>query len=221
MASFRVKTLVFLSLICLAITGCTFQVYTKINEDGSGEAVYEVGFTDEENLCNGTECYTSVDDCIDFFGKDVAISASSVVTFENRGGKKWCVLRVTFESVEELDSFYDKGIGIEANTIVIKSNTITYNVPLQLGDGLDDESTWTLVLPGEIQDNNADKLIGNTLTWKLNHPLENLYAVSKFKSSESHATQSLGTYLANNLFVVLIGLVASLISIWVFIKERK
>ena len=131
----------------------------------------------------------------------------------------WCNLSESFVSLEELASFYKRSSIKGARVLLIKGGRIIYDVPNEYSNPpSDSKDTWTLVLPGEIQDNNADTIIGNTLTWNLNHPIDNFYAESQIKSQEN---LSLGSYLANNVIVVLVGFIASLISIWVFLKERS
>jgi hypothetical protein len=166
----RKHVFVFLILCSLLLAGCTINVSTDIQKDGSGKFGMEMIFTSSD-MQSLSDMGTTVDEfCQSAADEDMPEEAEIIL--EEHGDETWCTITVPFASLDELQTAYTDGEGIEVNQLEIVDDKLYYDILVDMstsGMGSDVMMTtnWKLTLPGKIESHNADQKDGNTLTWAL------------------------------------------------------
>lgn len=164
----------------LLLSACTVNIKTVINEDGSGQYITEFGFNEEDKGSLTEMGYGSLDDYCTDAASDMP--PNTVMRVEQREEEIFCVLTVSYTTLDELKTYYGEG-NVEINRLEIVDNIVYYDISVDSsGDTAEGAmaGNWILVLPGSIQSHNADDKDGNTLTWTIAAgTVEQLQAQSK------------------------------------------
>lgn len=150
----------------LMLSACRVVVDTKINDNGSGELCSSVVFSAEEKA--------NFEGSPENAGKSVCDNlkegsqADTEFVEEVRGDETFCTTVRSFANLNELRGFYDGMGNVTVNELKIELIRLTFDVQLGLtpkGDNEPAANEWRLTLPGEIEDNNAESIEGQTLIW--------------------------------------------------------
>lgn len=163
----RRKTLylVVFALGMLLLSGCTINITTEINEDGTGLFGEEIILTmDEVSTYGGTIGDRFCQDDLGLATEDLPPGAS--IRQEQDEDSVSCIITATFSSLEELREIYTD-MDITVNSLSLEDGKFYYDVSLDmegssfLGLGF----LWTVTMPGNVTETNATSQEGNVLTW--------------------------------------------------------
>lgn len=204
----------------LLLSACTVNMHTKINADGSGQWITEIGFTaeDEESLIQMG--YTSIDAYCNESASDMPDEA--IATVETRGDETYCVYTVPFATLEELRLAYTGTDGVTVNRLEIADGTLYYDLSVDGGSGemagMGISTNWIVTMPGSIQNHNATTQEGNQLTWPLSvSGVTAIQAESKVSGLSSDTT----TYIAIAVGCLCCLVVIIIVAVVVFLVLRK
>ena len=154
-------------LLLLFLSACQVNFMTDISKDGSGTYIQEIGFQGDEasmgGLSSGGEDFCA--------NQNDTLPPGTTTRQETRNeDETWCVYETPFDSLEDLSAIYGL-TDTKINKLSLNDGTLTYDLSLDLsgdsGAPMGADIYWKVTLPGNITDNNADEVDGNTLTWKL------------------------------------------------------
>lgn len=204
----------------LLLSACTVNMHTKINSDGSGQWITEIGFTveDEESLMQMG--YASIDAYCNEASSDMPDEATATV--EVRGDETYCVYTVPFATLEELRQAYNETEGVAVNRLEITDGTLYYDISVDGGSGemsgMGISTNWIVTMPGSIQSHNAPTAEGNQLTWPLSvSGITAIQAESKVSGLSSDMTTYIGIALGCLCCLVIVVIIA----VVVFLVLRK
>lgn len=162
-------------LAALFLWGCSLQTTTEVSPDGSGSFVTEVGLTAQDlQLLESFEpgSTSEGDVCQQLFeGEFEGYSLQR----ETRGDELWCIVERPFADLDGLRRAYEAS-DVSVSQLRIEDERFHYEIVLDLsagglnvgeGEALVPLVTWRLVAPGPIEESNADRVEGRTLTWEL------------------------------------------------------
>jgi hypothetical protein len=166
------------------LAGCTIQVNTVIQPDGSGIYRTEIGFTAQEQKSLAATS-GSVDQLCEESRKSSETNYARPVISEvaERDGSRWCSLTVAFATLDELRAIYSAaGSGVRIDRLEIVDDQVVYDITLtgntnqqtdspfsQLGGLIAQalDASWRVTLPGRLGNHNGEQTEGNTIIWKL------------------------------------------------------
>lgn len=157
-------------VVGLVVGGCTVQVTTQVEPDGSGVLRTEIGFTESDlELLQSFESEFSQDEICQEIESD-----DQVLTFrqELRDDGVWCVGERSFDDLDELQGIYEE-MDSTVNELRVEGGTFYYDVEPDIGEeqqedfGFTPRTVWELQAPGGVIDSNADEVDGRTLRWEL------------------------------------------------------
>ena len=157
-----------LTSAALILSACRVVVDTKISDNGSGELRSSVVFSAEEKA--------NFEESPENAGKSVCDNlregsqADTEFMEEVRGDETFCTTVRSFANLNELRGFYEAMGNVTVNELKIELIKLTFDVQLDLtpkGDNKPAANEWRLTLPGEIGNNNAESIEGQTLIWKI------------------------------------------------------
>lgn len=155
----------------LLLSGCVDgEITTKFLKDGSGTVVLKFAPLESSE---GT--MTSVSDCVEMLDNDAntwdKISISEAGSLGNPNSKAACVYTYQFDELTEVKYLYDKIGLLDIEKLYLDEDNfyLTASIADCTPSASDSEGSifLSLELPGQITSNNADKVIGNRLTWDL------------------------------------------------------
>lgn len=165
-------------LLLFLLTGCFEEVYitSSFKENGSGTFVFEsVGATSYSE--DSIEEISGIEDC-NFASSDdeqeSVLKWNSVNYFEpntrnnpSSGGR--CVYVYEFSSLEELAFVYEEVFEIRIRELSIDDSSFRHNIYQEQceSEPLIEKVNFTMEFPGEKISHNADRILGNSLTWNV------------------------------------------------------
>ena len=227
----RSKTLLFALVIAITAALTAWQISTlaqaadsktvvtistTIQADGSGENSWEVN----GKLLEQANSTMTIDEVCN---SDVA-QAFSTHRIENRGGVKWCILKGSFSSLDQLSGDFYSQLSPTVNQLEISSKTLYYDLDIDPNMGSTNLNVeWKVVAPGKVIDHNADKVSGCTLSWKLESTgSQNVQLESKTDGACGSASVPGNTWLIVGIVVVCCCfLLIVIVAVVVFIVMRK
>lgn len=167
MISIRKASWFLLILVAFTLSACRVVVETKVNDDGSGELRSSVVFSAEEKK--------NFESAPNNSGKSICDNlkgAPADATFlqEARGEETYCTTVRSFDTVHELRDFYARMANVTVNELSLGLGKFVFDVQVDLTPKNGNEAApqeWRLTIPGEVGDNNADGIEGQTLTWNI------------------------------------------------------
>jgi hypothetical protein len=204
----------------LLLSACKANFITDIQADGSGSFTEEFGMTQDE-----MDSYeiTADDLCSSMTeGSDIPVGAS--VNQETRGEETWCVIKIDFASLDDLNTLYNE-MEVTVGDLRIVDGQAFYDVTIDLGGESSFtgflESYWIVTMPGSISEHNADEKDGNTLTWSLTSgdPALNAHAVSQTSGGGSTIWWVVGGAAACLCLLVIVA--AVVVVIVLVVKKNK
>lgn len=157
-----------LTSAALILSACRVVVDTNINDNGSGELRSSVVFSAEEKAdFEGSPENVGKSVC-DNLKRDA--QADTEFVEELRGDETFCTTVRSFANINELRGFYEGMGNVAVNELKIELIKLTFDVQLDLTPKDDTRPAaheWRLTLPGEIGNNNAESMEGQTLIWKI------------------------------------------------------
>jgi hypothetical protein len=181
------------------LMGCTIQVHTTINSDGSGIYSTVIGFTEEEKSSLESVDTNMQKMCDDSHSSAEASYPGKTVTskVEDHNGMTQCVVDVAFSNLDELRQIYEQEGQITVNQLQFEDQRLIYDITF-IGDSSNEDSSspfgelgglvagvidasWQVEVPGTVGDNNADRVENNLLIWNLEALTKdkNIYVESK------------------------------------------
>lgn len=154
-------------LLALLLSACQVNIKTKIDKNGAGSYIQEIGFQGDEASFSGL----NVDDENFCAAQMDSLPPNTETRQETRNGDEtWCIYETQFESLEALRAIYGM-TDTQINALEMIDGSLTYDITLDLQSSenapLGADLFWQVTLPGEITSHNADEVDGNTLIWKL------------------------------------------------------
>lgn len=175
---------IFMVLLVLLGSACTFQFSTTVNEDGSGKFVTEMGMTADELAqleAFGGESFDTI--CtVDEFAPTTVEGVT--VEQEERGDEIWCVATMPFNDLAGLVDTYGE-MDVQVNELSMTEDEFVYDINFGFGDdpemdlsslaamGVEFNLIWQVVTPGRVTEHNADEVDGDVLSWNLSPTGEN------------------------------------------------
>lgn len=178
MKSIRYVGLIF----SLLLVGCDeLHFFTTFEEDGSGFIDLEVvNYPDGE-----FSDYESIEDCSADFDElgvqpdNIAYESYASSAIGQQNGAR-CIYTFEFDDLEEAARLHT-AFELNLDQLYFHNDAFTYQASSDDCDGSadsDDNATWNLRLPGEINSHNADKVIGDQLTWNVSSDCYDIFAES-------------------------------------------
>jgi hypothetical protein len=162
----KIRSFVLIALATLLLTACRVVVETELKADGSGKFRTAIVFTtqEKENFAQKPE-NKSKSICGD---AEKNLPAGATFVEEIHAGETYCVTEHSFNNLAELRKFYVGMDQVKVNTLQFESGKFMLDIDIDLTSdnhqkGLVNE--WHLTLPGEIGEQNADRMEGKTLVW--------------------------------------------------------
>jgi hypothetical protein len=209
----------------LFLSGCKANIITRINPDGSGTFVEEIGFTAEEVSSLNSMGTSGTSFCSSTESEMSSMPANTVMSEETRGDETWCIFEAPFATLEELKSAYGS-TDIVINDISLANGKIRYDIGLDMSTGDFGSTTyglldmkWIVEMPGKVSNHNADEINGSTLTWTLT-PGENLNMVAESSTSSATIWWIIGG-MAVLCLCLLVILAVGLVIFFVVRKNKK
>lgn len=186
--------LALLVLAAFLLTACELNGVLQVNPDGSGyygavmrysveeiQAFMELG---GENSGAVPTDVTNESICQELFGEQVNTGGGTPgpdwqLEYEELNGEAVCTLKATFSSIQEFEQMQGTGANAQINTeelsitfedgyLVVDGNVaLMGEIPQSTDIPLELISNFVLIVPGSVENNNADLVDGNTLTWIL------------------------------------------------------
>lgn len=161
-----------LLLTSVLITSCDeMHVLTSFNDNESGSFKLDILYDEDKSFDDMGSTPSTCLKSLEEIWESSALSQNVIVSVENRKNRSWCVYSYQFQDLTELVAYYTS-LNINIENLTTTANTFTYQIPPQACEPLSDETnqdpndfTWSIKVPGEISEHNANKVIGNTLTW--------------------------------------------------------
>jgi LppM domain len=163
-----------LGIACLSVllSGCRMNVITEIDSSGGGTLTTEVGMTSDEVAqlqSLGGEAGESV--CSAFSSTAIDGGDAPAFTEETRGQETWCVARMPFADVDELEDLYQEMGTVRIRELTLREGLLVYDLEIDT-QGSEQAMTpvgitWVLELPGKVGSHNAESAEGRRLTWTL------------------------------------------------------
>lgn len=187
-----IKKVRYIGLIfSLLLIGCDENhLFSTFEEDGSGFIKLEVvnypdgEFSDYESI---EDCSVDFNELIGTQPDDVAYVSQSSALGQQKGDR--CIYTFEFDNLEEAERLH-AAFNLELDQLYFRNDTFTYQASSDDCEGnedSDDADTWNLKLPGEVSSHNADKIIGQQLTWNLTSNCYDIYAESTLAQPESES----------------------------------
>jgi hypothetical protein len=168
------------AVVVLLLSACQVNFITDIKNDGSGLYTQEIGFQNDEasmaGLTEGDENFCA--------SQNNELPPNTEIRQETRNDNEtWCIYETAFTSLDDLKAIYGS-TDTRVNDISSADGIFTYDIDLDLGT--DSSSmpsggvlTWTVIMPGKVNENNATQQDGNSLKWDLKvGEVNNIRAVS-------------------------------------------
>ncbi len=220
----KIKPAVIALLVAFALllSACTVNMHTKINSDGSGDWITEIGFTTEDEASLTQMGFTSVEDYCTQSATDMPAEASTSI--EVRGEETYCVYTVPFATLEALRAAYTETDGVVVNRLEIVDGVLYYDLTVDGGSGdmgsMGISTNWILTMPGSIQSHNAPTQDGNQLTWVLSTTgATAIQAQSKVSGMSSDITMYVTIALSCLCCLVVIVIIA--VVVFLVLRKRK
>ena len=163
-----VRAFICLVLVALLLSGCRSVVETLINTDGSGELRSSVVFSAEERANFEASAENARKSICDNLKPETEADIQFVE--EVRGDETFCTTVRSFASLAELRGFYGRMGNVEVNALEMLFGTFTFDVQVDSTARNGNEpgsGEWRLTVPGEIDENNADAVEGQTFIWNV------------------------------------------------------
>jgi hypothetical protein len=169
---------VFIVLLALMASACTFQFSTTVNEDATGKFVTEFGLTTEELTQLEAFGGESFDDLCTQEEFATGAPEDVVVEQEERGDEIWCVATLSFNDLAGLEEAY-REMEVQINSLSLTDDEFVYDVTFGFGSdpetdigalaamGVELNLVWEVLTPGRVTEHNADEVDGDLLTWNL------------------------------------------------------
>ena len=150
----------------LLLSGCTANLITEIDADGSGTWSMEYIMTLDELETYG---YTLTDSfCADDLESDLSdMPPGTTMRQEQVGDEVSCIFEASFASLDDLRTIYvDRDSTV--NTLEFRDNKFYYDVDVDMSstDTMGFMIYWIVKMPGNVTETNATTQEGNTLTWE-------------------------------------------------------
>jgi len=157
-----------LAFTALLLSACRVVVETEIDQDGSDILRSSVVFSAEEKANFEASPENAGKSVCDNLKQDAHVDAEFVE--ETHDGETFCTTVREFGSLDELRGYY-AGIGtVKVNELKMGFGKFVFDLQVDLTPKDGNEpvpSEWRLTVPGEIGNNNADVIEGQTLIWKI------------------------------------------------------
>lgn len=164
-------------ILLFLLTGCLdIDIATKFEEDGSGTFSIKAAPVETDNE------YVNMDDidgCIESIAELPVewsdISYREAGSLDNPNSNGTCVYTYQFSDLGEAEKVY-KSVGMEIQDLYIDERTFFFKISNRdcKESGFDDPSDGSIdlsvELPGRVNSHNADRFVGEKLTWKLLRP---------------------------------------------------
>jgi hypothetical protein len=216
----RIIILLLAGMGLLLLTACKANFITDIQTDGSGSFTEEFGMTQDE-----MDSYEiTADDLCSSMTEGSDIPAGASVTQETRGDETWCVIKIDFASLDDLNSLYNE-MEVTVGDLRIVDGQAFYDVTIDLGGESAFtsfmESYWIVTMPGSISEHNADEKDGNTLRWNLisSDSALNAHAVSRTSGGDNTIWWVVGGAAACLCLLVIVA--AVVVVIVLVVKKNK
>jgi hypothetical protein len=208
----------FLIVAMLLLSGCTANLVTEINSDGSGTWGMEYIMTVDELESYG---YTLTDSfCADDLESDLSdMPPGTSMRQEQNGDEVSCIFEASFDNLEGLRTIY-VDMDSTVNSLEFRDNKFYYDVDVDMGstDTMGFMIYWIVKMPGTVTETNATTQEGNTLTWEA--PTEGIL--------NAYATSSVGGLSSTWWWVIGIGslcccfvIIAAVVVLIIVLNKKK
>ena len=164
--SFRKSSLIWM-VLPIFLTSCE-EIHGTIafKKNGSGTVNLEIIYAENLKVKN-------VDSCREYMSNikwnDIAYNSES--SLNNPSGSDQCIYTYYFNDLIEVEKLH-KGLNLNLQKLSISNNYFVYEANNQACvKDLDPDAfksvTWSVESPGNISSHNAEKIIGNKLTWNI------------------------------------------------------
>jgi hypothetical protein len=162
----KILYVVILALAMLLLSGCTANLITEVNADGSGIWSMEYIMTLDEMESYG---YTMTDTfCSEDLEADVTdMPPGTSLRQEQNGDEISCIFEYQFSTLDELRTIYED-MDSTVTALEFRDNKFYYDVTVDMGTGdtMGFMVNWIVKMPGTVTEHNAPTQEGNTLTWQ-------------------------------------------------------
>lgn len=163
-----ILALLSLAFTALFLSSCRLVVETQINQDGSGILRSSVVFSAEEKANFEAAPENARKSICDNLKQGAPADAGFVE--ELHDGETFCTTVRSFASLDDLQGYYTRLGNVKVHELKRGFGRFVFDVQVDLTpkDGNEPApSEWRLTVPGEIGNNNADAIEGQTLIWKI------------------------------------------------------
>jgi hypothetical protein len=182
------------ALFSILLTSCEeIHGYITFEKNGSGVLSLKVVYPEGSNV-------KSVEKCREYLPNgqwdDVSYEGSSSVSNPSSGDQ--CTFTYSFNDLGQVDKQY-RALGIKLDRLSIDDNQFTYQAVdktcvKDFDPKVTKSVTWSVKPPGTVTSHNADKVIGDTLTWNmLGFDCYDISAVSSLTKPTDQATDDKGS----------------------------
>jgi hypothetical protein len=179
------------SLLLMLLTSCEeIHSYITFEKNGSGVFSLKIVYPQSGKVKDVEACRQSFNS---IQWNNILYEGSSSIN--NPSGGDQCTYVYSFNDLEEVEKLH-KVLNIKLNQLKIDDNYFTYKaIDKTCANSFDPKVTksvtWSIKLPGNISSHNAEKVIGDKLTWNLSgSDCYDISAVSALNQSGSDKTIS-------------------------------
>jgi hypothetical protein len=152
----------------VTLSACRAVVDTKVEKDGSGELRTSIVFSAEEKR--------NFDSAPDNAGKSICdnlksdASPQADLIEQAQGNETYCTTVHSFNSLKQLRDYYEAMVNVTVLELGMGLGNFVFQVQVDLTPRNGNEAApneWRLTVPGNVGENNADLIEGNTLVWNI------------------------------------------------------
>lgn len=157
-------------IFALLLSGCRIIVATQVNADGSGELRNQVVYSAEETENFAQAPGNEGKSICDNLNEDPPAGVTEFVE-EQRGDETYCTSTQSFDNLSQLRSKYDLMQNVTVNQLEMTWGRFVFDVDVDTpAAGPNDHpvpTEWHLTVPGTVEENNAERVEGQTLIWTM------------------------------------------------------
>ncbi len=166
----------------LLLSAYTIDFSTEIESDGSGEMTVTLVFG-EDDIEELEDDGDSVEELCEDIEDESDFPRAGSIEYKESRNEQTCIITIPFDDLDELEEIYQEFFGFDVVKLRMNDGELTYEMDVYYYESDDEEATWTVVMPGSVEDSNADDESGRTLTWDLRDGSNEIEAKSSPSSS--------------------------------------
>jgi len=154
------------SIFLILLTGCE-EIHGVISFEKNGSGILSLKIVYPESSKIDVETCRKSLTSIEWTN----VSHERIRSMNNPSGSDQCAYTYSFNDLDEVEKLY-RGLGLKLNRLTINTDEFTYKATdntcvKDFDPNLTKSVTWSVKPPGNIRLHNADKVIGDKLTWNI------------------------------------------------------